>query len=216
MPTHRALMLMVAFVLSPVAANAQLTAVTVDGDQMVSDATLDVTWADVASPLVSWSASGAPGSAQAWVASLNTEDYGGYDNWMLATGDPTYTTGSCGTGCGASTSATANQLDYLFINELGNTPGAHNTSFGPFTTLSGAGYYWSATADASVPGFAWHYNTYQGKAFYDFTFRDFQTLAVRSGDVSAVPEPGIGCLVAMGFLGLAGRSRWAARRQREG
>jgi hypothetical protein len=80
----------------PMAANAALTSVTgSDGNLTVNDTTLGVAWADVASPPnLIWSATGATGSAQAWVASLNTEYYGSYNNWKLATGDGSYTTNS--------------------------------------------------------------------------------------------------------------------------
>jgi hypothetical protein len=121
--------MVLALLVGPVVANAStLTAVTQDGDLMVSDSPLNVTWADtIPAPFaVTWS------GAQSWVANLNTMvnsngtiGYGGYTNWTLATGDGHYTTGyaSHGYGFGASTSGTANQLGYLLINELGNTPG---------------------------------------------------------------------------------------------
>jgi hypothetical protein len=47
-------------------------------------------------------------------------------------------TGGWSSGVGPSTSATANQLSYLFINELGNTPDQPATKLGPFKTLSSA------------------------------------------------------------------------------
>ncbi len=52
--------------LGPMAANAQLTPVSQDGNLMASDATLNVTWADLASPTdLTGFATAAAGSAQA-------------------------------------------------------------------------------------------------------------------------------------------------------
>jgi hypothetical protein len=191
-----------------ISAHAALVSVTQDGGLMVSDSALNVTWADTApSSPVNW-----PG-AQAWVASLNTADYGGYNNWTLATGDGTYTTGFAthGYGLGASTSGTANQLGYLFINELGNTPGSIVTNFGPFTTLMANEVYWSGSAYEYNPGNAWNYDTHdsvQGDAFD--TTSDFGALAVRSGD-TPVPLPAAAWLLlsGLGGLGLFGRKRRA-------
>jgi hypothetical protein len=90
-----------------VSLSAQAALTSADGGEVVSDSMLNVTWANVIATRLTWSSTGAAGSAQAWINSLNAADYAGYNNWQLATGDGTYTTN--GNGTGLSTSMTANQ-----------------------------------------------------------------------------------------------------------
>jgi hypothetical protein len=134
--------LSVGLLAGPMVANATLTAVTgADGRQMVNDSTLNVTWAD-AVPLArgNWFA------AQAWVASLNVEAYGGYTNWRLSEGN----------GASAPSASTCtpisppNELGCLFFFELGNPTGSVTTpmpvtKLGPFTSLSSNDLFWSNT-----------------------------------------------------------------------
>lgn len=187
---------------SSMTAHAALTSVKgSDGNLMVSDSTLNVTWADVASPNnLTWDSSGGPGSAQAWVASLNAANYGGYNNWTLPTGDGDYTNESCGSDCGPSTSATDNQLDYLFVNELGNTPNSPITNTSPFqhsinlSILTGGPnpVYWSSTLFAPKPDIdAWAFDTSVARGA-DISFPVGESvLAVRSGQVCQDPGGGI-------------------------
>jgi hypothetical protein len=112
--------------LAAVNANASLTSQGSPGAQTVLDSTAGLVWADTASPStgVFWDASGSTGSAQAWIASLNSANYGGINTWAL----PTLT-----------------QLESIYT-DLGNTLGRPaNTTSGttqanlvttPFTTLS--------------------------------------------------------------------------------
>jgi hypothetical protein len=98
-----------AAMLASLSAHAQLTSVdngaaAIDGHGLM--------WANTVGINLSWSATGAAGSAQAWVASLNTSDYGGYNNWTLATGN-----GSAGAN------RMTNQLGELFYTDCGNSPG---------------------------------------------------------------------------------------------
>ena len=187
-----------ALFIGPVVANAELIPVAgSDGNLMVDDTTLGVTWADVASPQIElWSATGLPGSAQAYVASLNAENYGGYNDWTLPTGDGNYTTGDCGLGCGASTSATLNQLGYLFINELGNTPGvdmginpqAALSNINPFQNLNPSNNWWTGSSPSynSVWVFV---SESKGEAttVYMASLPNLQVLAVRQGLAPVLP-----------------------------
>jgi hypothetical protein len=208
------------------AMNAHAGLVSAEGGEVVSDSTLNVTWANVVATGVDWSSSSAPGSAQAWIASLNAADYAGFNNWQLATGDGTQTTS--GTGSGASTSTTANQLAYLFINELGNSSpnqtklGTAGAAFNTTNTgtlpggysystlanaLSNSGDIWSGTTEST--GVAWVFSS--GGSLEDGGLEgdDFDALAVRAGQVSAVPLPAAAWLMmsGLGALALLGRRR---------
>jgi hypothetical protein len=98
-----------AAMLASMSAHAQLTsadngAAAIDGHGLM--------WANTVGTNLSWSATGAAGSAQAWVANLNTSDYGGYHDWTLATGN-----GSAGAN------TTTNKLGELFYTDCGNSVG---------------------------------------------------------------------------------------------
>lgn len=161
-------------------AHAQLTVVTVNGDRMVNDAALNVTWADVASPTnLVWSPTGAARSAQAWVASLNTANggrgYGGCNDWRLATGD-----GSAP----YSPVNSANELGSLFYTELGNVYSERLKNLAPFTALSDDRAYWSSSRFAAGPDhYVWGFNTGNGRAYRDL-FAPYAVIAVRSGQVA--------------------------------
>jgi len=69
-------------------------------------------WANTVGLNLSWSSTGAAGSVQGWVAGLNASDYGGYNDWTLATGN-----GSVGAN------TMSNQLGELFYTDCGNSVG---------------------------------------------------------------------------------------------
>jgi hypothetical protein len=101
--------LAVAAMAASLGAHAQLTSVdhgaaAIDGNGLM--------WANTVGTNLSWSPTGAAGSAQAWVGGLNASDYGGYNNWTLATGN-----GS------VAANRTTNQLGELFYSDCGNSPG---------------------------------------------------------------------------------------------
>jgi hypothetical protein len=102
----------------PSLAFAQLTSVDQGAALIDSNGLM---WANTVGIDVSWSGypnaqtggSGQPGSAQAWVAGLNATDYGGYNNWTLATGVGT-----------TAANTTTNQLGELFFSDCGFSGGA--------------------------------------------------------------------------------------------
>ncbi len=71
-----------------------------------------------------------------------------------------------------------------------------------------AGWYWTGTENDYNPDGAWDYDL--GDGFQDIynkvAFNDYG-LAVRSGDVSAVPIPGGIYLLGSGLIGLVSISR---------
>ncbi len=161
-----------------------LTAVVKEGDRMVSDADLDLTWADLAAPSdLIWSPTGAPRSAQAWAASLNAEHggkgYGGHTDWRLATGDG---------NAPYSPVNPANEISSLFFTELGNKPYERITQLGPFTAFGVNSGSWSGSPLASSPKtYAWGFNIPLGRPFRDY-FAPYGAFAVRPGQTSVAPE----------------------------
>ncbi len=97
--------------------------------QLVSSVVTDssgLMWANTVGVDVGWNPDGEAGTAQGWVAGLNAENYGGYNDWTLATGDGT-----------AAPNTTTNQLGQLFNTDCGNTAGS-------FTSLTNPGKNCSA------------------------------------------------------------------------
>jgi hypothetical protein len=114
----RRLVAVAAMVVS-LSAHAQLT--SADNGAAATDRS-GLMWANTVGIDLGWSASGVnTNTAQAWVTSLNTSHYGGYNDWRLATGD-----GSVGAN------TTSNQLGELFYTDCGN-------SVGQSTVLNNAG-----------------------------------------------------------------------------
>jgi hypothetical protein len=167
-------------------ANATLTAVTgADGRQMLNDSTLNVTWADaVPSARGDWFA------AQAWVASLNVEAYGGYTNWRLAEGRGTATPSA--STCTPITPP--NEFGCLFFFELDNPMGSVTTpipatKLSPFTNLSSNDLFWSNTSyltNSCLTGGCWTMRLDIG-AQVPIAFATVpccEAMAVRSGQVA--------------------------------
>jgi hypothetical protein len=176
--------LALALLSGPLAAHAALTPVTKDGDRMINDSTLNVTWADVESASdLFWSPIAEIGSAQAWVASLNAKNggrgYGGHNDWRLATGDR---------GRAYSPVSSANELGSLFFTELGNTANQRVSNLGPFTSLRGNRTYWSGS-ECRAPGpSAFVIEVFRGLQINHNQVRRFWALAVRSGQVAGAQE----------------------------
>jgi hypothetical protein len=87
--------------------HAQLT--SVDRGLALEDSS-GLEFANTVGVNLEWDTNGAPYSIQGWIASLNAEDYGGYNNWTLATESMTSNTGQLTqllqSDCGGPTSTT--------------------------------------------------------------------------------------------------------------
>lgn len=202
------------------AVNAQadtvgLTAITVNGDKMVNDSVLDVTWADVLGGGsmypggAAWNPWGVSytGSVQQWIDSMNLSNYGGHNDWRLAKEGQGNTYLLDNSLCQPNSYS---ELHCLFNNELGNIPTSSGspgpiTDTGPFTSLTDGIHTtrWDNTVPGLVPSLvniwsgSWSVIGYQG--FYynadcgcvssgpsDYYYR---ALAVRTGQTLEAPPP---------------------------
>ena len=144
--------------------------------------------------------------ANVWIATLNTSNYAGHNDWRLPTLNPLDT--SCsrnfnpgggypqqyfGYGC------TGGELSHLFVTQLGNKAGEsvlnqtgdtaeQIANLALFSNVQ-SGAYWSGTEYTPGPVSAWVFYTYIGYQDYDFKSSALYAVAVRPGDVAAVPEP---------------------------
>ena len=203
----------------PVVANAAL--ISVDGGLMVNDTALNVTWANTVGANLLWNPAGGPGTVQAWLATLNAENWGGYTDWTLPTGDGSY-------GPFLLSSGAANQLGYLLDAELGNFCCTHSTlnasgavfnvgmpQIGDIslnTALNNYDFLWSGTPYPGEPGLVWVYSSkasdQNSNTNLSISTADIgDVLAVRFGQVSAVPLPASAWLMLSGLAGLAALSQ---------
>ena len=151
-------------------------------------------------------------TAQKWIRAMNTANYLGYNDWRLPTTlqpDP-----SCSFQIGGDTfgyNCTGSEMGHLFYNELGGTAdqsilNSGDTDLSLFTNLQ-SNDYWSGTEYAPNTDNAWRF-AFDIGLLYAFDKGDsLYALAVRPGQVSAVPEPGSALLFGIGLLGLLGVAR---------
>jgi hypothetical protein len=220
--------ILLAAMLVSVSAHAQLT--SFDGGLAVEDNS-GLMFANTIGSGLSWLATGYTGSAQAWVASLNSEDYGGYNDWTLASGD----------GNNAPNSTT-NQLGDLFLSDCGNAaggatsltnPGKNCAAFTSLTTAlqgrshapgsqifySGSLYsstccgtsttsWWSYIVEPKASGqVPWNYDS----SFYG-KLEDADAIAVR--DARTAPEISSGSATSAIGLLVGALVLWVSRRNR--
>lgn len=117
---------------------------------------------------------------------------------------------------------TSSEMGHLYYEELGNVSrtgidgsypqanaGLENT--GDFENLDGSAnaIYYSGTDYADRENQCWSFNMGTGYQNPTYTFEGYglNGLAIRSGQISAVPVPGAVWLLGSGLLGFAGVSR---------
>lgn len=207
------------------AATIGLTAITVNGDKMVNDSVLGVTWADItpittsgwAYPNVTYYSGSENfygvtyiGSAQQWIDQLNLANYGGHNDWRLSTTNGEDNDHNC-------TSGSVNELGCLFFNELGTTFVGKVTNFYPFSNVqtqqninnvAQTAHYWSGSE--YTPGrLAWFFDAGSSHLGGQLDTGLFEALAVRTGltEVAPVPVPASAWLLLSGLGGLGFMSR---------
>ncbi len=189
------------FVLCACSLSAQ-SALIDRGEGFIYDDVLDVTWAQDANIR---DGEGIDGSGQdiwdnqvAWAAGYSQTHtvYGTFDDWRL----PTALNGDGSDPCSGA-GCTGSEMGHLF-----NVDGISSSSMGLFTNVQSDGY-WSGTEYAPLTSFAWYFDFHYGNQGSIFKSNSYYALAVRDGDVAAVPVPAAVWLFgsALGLLGLMRR-----------
>ena len=192
-----------------------------NGPEAFYDTALNITWLRNANVggLMDWS------TAVTWA---NTLVVGGVGGWRLPTMVDTGLPG-CGFSlsgdpdCGYNVPTASSEMAHLYYVTLGNLaycpPGDATCAGGPQTGwgLSNTGgfqdvqsyNYWFGTAYAPDPFGAWFFDQFGGGQSYGTQANVFYAMAVRAGDVAAIPEPQTYALTLMGVgaLMLAVRRR---------
>ena len=123
--------------------------------------------------------------------------FGGYNDWRLPTSD------TCdGSFCASS------EMGHLWYTELGNSAPGPMTNTGNFQSLQ-SGLYWSGRDGFPGSNSAYGFHTSNGFQTQVGWATPGHGMAVRPGDVAAIPEPETYALMLAGLAGLA-----LARRQR--
>ena len=167
------------------------------GNRLIYDTDFDITWYD-------YTRTGKWQDQMNWASALSVSGgnlVGVYDDWRLPTTvDGPYVRGYDGTTTVGS-NITSSEMGHLYYTELGNkgylsTTGAYQADYGlrntgDFQHLQ-LGLYWSGTEYSDGPGHAWVFGTYVGNQDFNGEGSSLDAIAVRPGDVAAmpvVPEP---------------------------
>ena len=163
--------------------NGNATVVEADAE-FAYDTVLDATWYLTGNNTgLIWE------DAKSWAAGLTV---GTFSGWSLPAADP---------ACGVNLDCTSSQLGELYYTALGNPAFGPLSNTGPFKSLQSS-YYWSGTEYAPNPGLAWYFYTTIGVQYPNYKSYFIDALAVRPGDVAAVPEPGVVALLLSGLAGV--------------
>lgn len=166
------------------------------------DTDFDITWlrnADVNGEM-DWN------TAMAWADGFS---FAGYDDWRLPStlqpdatcsfqwdAGPPWGILSEGSNC------TGSEMGHLWHVELGNPAGGPMINSGNFQNLK-PNIYWSGTEHVMYPDSAWSFTTGGGEQFSPAKHFASHAMAVRTGDVPAIPEPQTYALMLAGLGALA-------------
>jgi len=140
--------------------------------------------------LMNWS------TADAWANNLV---YGGFSDWRQPTALNANGTGPCfGFNC------TGSEMGHMFYNNWGATAGnafstgSNAANLALFTNVQ-SNMYWSGTEPAPFPGSAWDFFANGGSQNFAGKLSELYAVAVRPGDVAAIPEPQTYALLLAGL-----------------
>jgi len=181
----------------------------IDGDTVTDafyETVLDITWLRNANVngAMDWD------TAKTWA---NTLVVGGLGGWRLPnvvdTGAPGCDWSDSGTDCGHNVDTATGEMPHLFYVTLGNKAYVDTSGSGPqpgwgLTNTGGfqnSFFYdiWSGTEYAPNPNHAWYFCTNSGAQSFDHKSDELYAVAVRPGDVAAVPEPQTYALLVLGL-----------------
>ena len=138
-------------------------------------------------------------TANDWITGMNAANYKGFNDWRLPTTKQPDAT--CSDQLGDQTSGfgcTGSEMGHLF-----NIEGVTHATPGLFENVQ-VPFYWSDTTPYA-------FTFFHGGQFTDSSSDPNGAWAVRSGDVSAVPEPSTIFLLGSGLVGLIGYRMKKAR-----
>ena len=159
------------------------TAIAADAE-FAYDTVLDATWYLTANNTgLNWE------DPKSWAAGLTV---GTFSGWSLPSADET---------CPGAYDCTGSQMGELYYTALGNPAGGPLSNTGPFKNLL-SDYYWSDTQYATYTEIGWHFDTRNGLHVGNYGYAAEYALAVRPGNVAAVPEPGTVALLLSGLAGV--------------
>lgn len=158
-------------------------------------------------------------TAQSWIGAMNTAKYLGYNDWRLPTTLQPDASCQYQNGGSAGENCVGSEMGHLFYNELGGVAGqsiatTHNPNYGLLQNLQSN--YWSATESALNTNDAWYFDFRYGYqstnskgTIYNGNYigPNYYALAVRPGQVTAVPVPAAVWLLVSGLAGLISMAR---------
>ncbi len=176
-------------------------------------------------------------TANSWIAAMNADGgtgYLGFNDWRLPTLSPQDGTafnydflidGTSDRGYNVSApgtlyaGSTASEMAHLFFTTLGNSAfydaaGVETgcvsvlclSNPGPFSNIQAANY-WFGLEYAPFTDIAWEFRFAYGNQYASSKLYSFYALAVRPGDISAVPVPAAVWLFGSGLMGLLSVAR---------
>ncbi len=151
------------------------------GNRLIYDDDRDITWYDFSNSPDIWD------NQVAWADALSvTFNTNVFDDWRL----PTALNYVAPFGPDFGIDVTGSEMGHLYYTELDIDGGGSLNNPDNFQNLVSAAY-WSGTEFVLSPYYAWSFYFYDGYQYTDYKDGNFCALAVRSGDVAAVPEPGL-------------------------